>query len=175
MHHVADPVLARVRLLGGMPSIGIDCEPYCSGHMFREMQAALQFTRMHEHRRHARLGNPPYNEMPVRSYEALTWATLGGARAAGKEGEIGSLTPGKKADITMLRATDTNLSPVFDPIASIVELAGSGNVDTVIVDGVVRKRHGHLTMDQSTLRQKQMDLQESAHRSLREGQGPVPA
>ena len=110
-HHVADPVLARVRGFGALPSIGIDCEPYCSGHMFREMQAALQFARMRAHREHARLGNAPYQIMPVRSEEALAWATIGGARAANKEREIGSLSPGKKADVTMLRATDTNSRP----------------------------------------------------------------
>lgn len=174
-HHVANPVLARVRSLGGLPSIGIDCEPYGSGHMFREMQAALLFTRTYEHRRNALLGNTPFKEMPVRSSEALAWATKGGARAAGKDHDIGSLSPGKKADITMLRTTDTNLSPVYDPIASIVELASSGNVDTVIIDGIVRKRSGRLLMDNVLLRQRQSELQESAYRILQEGGVALPS
>ena len=49
--------------------------------------------------------------------------------------KIGTLSPGKKADIVMLRANDINMAPVYDPIYSIVEIAGAGNVDTVIIDG----------------------------------------
>jgi cytosine/adenosine deaminase-related metal-dependent hydrolase len=46
----------------------------------------------------------------------------------------------------MLRADDVNMAPVYDPIYSIVEIAGAGNVDTVIIDGVIRKQNGKLTI-----------------------------
>ena len=61
------------------------------------------------------------------------------------DGKIGTLSPGKKADIVMLRADDINMAPVYDPVYSIVEIAGAGNVDTVIIDGIVRKQNGKLT------------------------------
>ena len=52
----------------------------------------------------------------------------------------------------MLRADDVNMAPVYDPIYSIVEIAGAGNVDTVIIDGVVRKKDGKLTFPDDVLR-----------------------
>ena len=94
---------------------------------------------------------PHYKEIPVRSREALEWATIGGARAFLMEDKIGTLSPGKKADIVMLRADDVNMAPVYDPIYSIVEIAGAGNVDTVIIDGIVRKKNGKLTFPADVL------------------------
>ena len=113
--------------------------------MFREMQAALLFARGKEVRNNALRGNSPLKTIPVRSREALEWATINGAKAFRLDGKIGTLSPGKKADIVMLRANDVNMVPVYDPIYSIVEIAGAGNVDTVIIDGIVRKQDGKLT------------------------------
>ena len=87
-------------------------------------------------------------------------------RAARK---IGTLSPGKKADIVMLRADDVNMAPVYDPITSIVEIAGAGNVDTVIVDGVIRKQNGKLTIAADVLRKRTEELKESGARIMREG------
>ena len=143
-HHIGDTQVAAFRAAGGMPSLGIDVEPFCTGHMFREMQAALLFARGREIRNNALRGNSPFKQLPVRTREALEWATIGGARAFMMEDKIGTLSPGKKADIVMLRADDVNMAPVYDPVYSIVEIAGAGNVDTVIIDGIVRKQDGKL-------------------------------
>ncbi|WP_270934093.1 amidohydrolase family protein [Falsiroseomonas oryzae] len=167
--HAAEPLVVRVHRRGHMPSIGIDVEPINSGEMFREMQAALLFTRHAAHRDTAAAGKPPLKAMPIRSREALTWATIGNARAIGLEDRIGSLTPGKLADLIMLRAQDLNLFPVHDPVHSAVEQAGAGNVDSVMVGGVFRKRHGRLLFDEAVLRQRKSQLVESAARILREG------
>ncbi|MCO0638293.1 amidohydrolase family protein, partial [Lutimaribacter sp. EGI FJ00014] len=80
----------------------------------------------------------------VPTVEALRWATIDGARMAGMDHRVGSLVPGKAADIVLLNARAHGLHPVNDPIASVVLQAGTANVDTVIVDGVVRKRAGRL-------------------------------
>lgn len=76
---------------------------------------------------------------------ALEMATLAGARALGLEDVTGSLTPGKRADVVLIRTAALNLAPVVDPAVALVHAAGPANVDTVIVDGRVLKRHGHLT------------------------------
>ena len=110
-----------------------------------------------------------YKMMPVRSREALEWATVGGARAFLMEDKIGTLSPGKKADIVMLRANDINMAPVYDPVYSIVEIAGAGNVDTVIIDGIVRKQNGKLTFPADVLRKRLEELAESGARIMREG------
>jgi cytosine/adenosine deaminase-related metal-dependent hydrolase len=168
-HHIGDTQVAAFRAAGGMPSLGIDVEPFCSGQMFREMQAALLFARGREIRNNALRGNSPFKEMPVRSREALEWATIGGARAFRMDHKIGTLSPGKKADIVMLRANDINMVPVYDPIYSIVEIAGAGNVDTVIIDGIVRKRNGKLTFPADVLARRLQELTESGMRIMREG------
>jgi cytosine/adenosine deaminase-related metal-dependent hydrolase len=167
-HHIGDTQVARVREYGMLPSLGIDVEPFCSGQMFREMQAALLFARGKEIRNNAARGNSPYQFMPVKSREGLMWATVGGARAMLMEDSIGTLSPGKKADIVMLRADDINLTPVYDPVASIVEIAGPGNVDTVIVDGVTRKKDGKLTFPADVLRKRRDELRASGERIMRE-------
>jgi hypothetical protein len=61
------------------------------------------------------------------------------------------------------------MAPVYDPIYSIVEIAGAGNVDTVIIDGEFRKRDGKLTFDQATLRRRLDELKESGARIMRDG------
>ena len=168
-HHIGDTMVAAYREAGGAPSLGIDVELYCTGHMFREMQAALLFARGKEIRNNILRGNSHYKTIPVRSREALEWATINGARAFRMDGKIGTLTPGKKADIVMLRANDVNMAPVYDPVYSIVEIAGAGNVDTVIIDGEVRKKDGKLTFPADVLRTRLDELTESGARIMREG------
>ena len=168
-HHIGDTMVAAFREVGGLPSLGIDVELFCTGQMFREMQAALLFARGKEVRNNALRSNSPFKTIPVRSREALEWTTVNNARAFRMERDIGTLSPGKKADIVMLRANDVNMAPVYDPIYSIVEIASPGNVDTVIVDGVVRKRDGKLTFPADVLRKRIDELTESGARILREG------
>jgi cytosine/adenosine deaminase-related metal-dependent hydrolase len=167
-HHIGDTQVAAFRAAGGLPSIGIDVEPFCSGQMFREMQAALLFARGREIRNNALRGNSAFKQLPVRTREALEWATIGGARAFMMEDRVGTLSPGKKADIVMLRANDINMAPVYDPVYSIVEIAGAGNVDMVIIDGVVRKQDGKLTFPADVLARRLQDLGESGARIMRE-------
>ncbi len=137
--------------------------------MFREMQAALLFARGKEIRNNVLRGNSHYKTIPVRSREALEWTTINGAKAFRMDGQIGTLSPGKKADIVMLRADDVNMAPVYDPVYSIVEIAGAGNVDTVIIDGVVRKKDGKLTFPADVLRKRRDELSASGERIMREG------
>ncbi len=168
-HHIGDTMVAAYREAGGLPSLGIDVELYCTGQMFREMQAALLFARGKEIRNNVLRGNSHYKTIPVRSREALEWTTVNGAKAFKLDGKIGTLSPGKKADVVMLRADDVNMAPVHDPIYSIVEIAGPGNVDTVIVDGVVRKKDGKLTFPADVLKKRLAELAASGERIMREG------
>jgi cytosine/adenosine deaminase-related metal-dependent hydrolase len=74
----------------------------------------------------------------------LSQATIDGVRALGLADMTGSVTPGKKADLTMLRADDLNLGPLNVADGQVVLAAQPRNVDTVWIDGVVRKRGGEL-------------------------------
>ena len=71
----------------------------------------------------------------VSSYEALEMATIGGARSLGLEKKLGSLEPGKLADIILVDLKAANMRPVNNIINNLVYCANSGNVETVIVNG----------------------------------------
>lgn len=57
----------------------------------------------------------------------------------------GSLTPGKRADLILIRTTDVNIAPLTNIETTVVQSATPANVDTVMVDGRIVKRHGRLT------------------------------
>jgi cytosine/adenosine deaminase-related metal-dependent hydrolase len=160
------PASGRVHRLGFLPSIGVDVEVQVPADMWRETQTALRAARQEAMMDLARAGKKA-ERMPVLARDALGWATIGGARALMLEKKIGSLTPGKQADLILLRATDLNLSPVHDP-AYAIEQAHAGNVDTVMIGGKLRKQHGRMLLDPAWLRGKQAALAASAQRLLRE-------
>lgn len=69
--------------------------------------------------------------------QVLEMATIGGAKSVGLGKEIGSLEPGKKADLIVLDFNKPNTSPAHNPVSCLVYCATQENVDTVIVDGKV--------------------------------------
>ena len=81
---------------------------------------------------------------PVSFYEAIEMATINGARALGLADITGSLTPGKRADIILIRTTDLNIAPLANIETTVVQSATPENVDTVMVDGRLIKRSGQL-------------------------------
>jgi cytosine/adenosine deaminase-related metal-dependent hydrolase len=166
--HGAEPLAARVRDLGAMPSLGIDTIPIVTDDMFSEMRGALVLIRYREHQRNRAAGNPSLTAIPVKSREALEWATVGGARALRLDDRIGTIAPGKKADLVMLGAHDLNLFPVHDPVYSVAEQAGAANVKDVMVGGEFRKRDGALLFPADRLRRLQAELAASAARIMAE-------
>lgn len=80
----------------------------------------------------------------VTPMQILELATMGGARDLGLADSIGSLTPGKRADLILIRAGDLNIAPLGDPATAVVRSAQPYNVDTVIVDGRFMKRGGRI-------------------------------
>ena len=85
------------------------------------------------------------NKIPLTVKRLVQLATLDGAVDLGIADTTGSLTPGKRADIILVRTTDINMTPVGDPYEALVSLAQPGNVDTVIVDGRILRRSGKFT------------------------------
>ena len=74
--------------------------------------------------------------------DALRAASIGGALAAGLQDDIGTLVPGAKADLTVLSLD--RLRPVASHIGAAVAYASSADVDTVVVDGILRKSGGEV-------------------------------
>jgi cytosine/adenosine deaminase-related metal-dependent hydrolase len=85
-----------------------------------------------------------FNEFKLTARRALEMGTIDGARALGLEAQIGSLTPGKRADVIMVRTDNLTMGVFTDPTHMLVEAAEESDVDTVIIDGRILKRGGKL-------------------------------
>ena len=75
----------------------------------------------------------------------LELSTVDAARSLGLGDVTGSLTPGKRADLILVRVDHVGTAPFTDPTNTLALAAGAANVDTVVVDGRVVKRAGRLT------------------------------
>ncbi len=85
------------------------------------------------------------DRVPLTAKRLVQLATLDGAVDLGIADRTGSLTPGKRADIILVRTGDINIAPVGDPYEALVSFAQPRNVDTVIVDGRILLRAGRFT------------------------------
>jgi cytosine/adenosine deaminase-related metal-dependent hydrolase len=85
------------------------------------------------------------NRIPLTSKRLVQLATLDGAVDLGIADRTGSLTPGKRADLILVRTTDINMTPIGDPYEALVTFAQPRNVDTVIADGRILRRGGEFT------------------------------
>ncbi|CDP86681.1 MULTISPECIES: amidohydrolase family protein [Mycolicibacterium] len=145
------PPIGRLLDHGITPSLSVDVTTTVPGDMFTQMRVALA-----QNRELAFKDDPREPFSPTLTHEdVLRFATVAGAAACGLDDKIGTLTPGKQADLVLVRADDVNTFPVCDPIGTVVTSADTSNVDTVIVRGEVRKRNGRLVgVDLSGVRPK---------------------
>jgi 5-methylthioadenosine/S-adenosylhomocysteine deaminase len=86
-----------------------------------------------------------HDEFKMSARRALELGTIDGARSLGIDDRVGSLKPGKRADVIMVSTQHWNMGVFTDPAHMLVESAEAENVDTVLVDGRVLKRGGKLT------------------------------
>ena len=136
---------------GVKPGFSVDNETSYSTDMFMEMRVAFHVQRAVATNRRA--NGDAKAPAPVSVRDVLECATVNGAVCAGLGDKIGTLAPGKEADIVMIRTDDINLYPSNNAIGTVVAAADRGNVDTVIIGGVIRKRHGKmLGVDMARLR-----------------------
>lgn len=137
------PATGRILDAGGAPSIGVDSQTPVGASLLMALRMTLQMQRAIDNGALIPAGQPP-TALKLSTADALAWATINGARALGMEHRIGSLTPGKQADIVLLRADDINLVPINDPVQSVVLHTTPANVDTVMIAGRLAKRGGRL-------------------------------
>ena len=138
------PITGRLRALGKAPSLGVDLESVMGGDMLAQARIALGQQRSLDNFAYRELHGsiPPTSTVTTR--EALSWVTVEGARMLKQSHRIGSLAPGKQADLVMIRATDLNMQPVHDAVNSVVMQTSLANIDSVMVAGQWKKRHGQL-------------------------------
>ena len=142
MGHGMPPAL-RMLEAGIRPSISSDVVTTTPCDFFNAMRHLIAGTRLMVYQtaiQNKKLVDP----LPLSSRDALEFATLRGAAACGLDHKIGSLTPGKLADIVLVRTDYMNMIPINNPVAAVVEFANVGNIDTVLVNGEIKKRHGKL-------------------------------
>jgi 5-methylthioadenosine/S-adenosylhomocysteine deaminase len=134
-----DPRAAVLRMLaaGVCVTLSIDAASLAPVNLFEAMHVAWNM-------------GIPWQETDTKDLEPLSFrrciemATINGARALGLEAVTGSLTPGKRADLIMLNTRDLNIAPVVDLESTIVRSATPANIDTVMIDGRILKRHREL-------------------------------
>lgn len=137
------PALGETIEAGATPSLGVDIVSNVSGDMFTQTRVGLQTQRALDNGPTVEAGEQ-VDGLSLTAHRALELATIEGARALGLDNEIGSLTPGKRADVTLIDADDINTTPVHDPVETVVFQSGVANIDTVLVDGRVVKHDGEL-------------------------------
>ncbi|MFI0542819.1 amidohydrolase family protein [Streptomyces sp. WSLK1-3] len=145
MGHGWPPVMKAIEH-GLRPSLSIDVVTTVPGDMFTQIRAALGAERARVNAASWQADVPVPDTM-LTARQMLEAATRNGAHVAGLEGRTGSLTPGKRADVVAIDATALNVAPVHDAAAAVALSADVSNVETVLVDGVVRKHDGTLTAD----------------------------
>jgi len=153
MRH-GEPPIIKMQSLGLEPSLSVDVECTMTADLFTQMRVCMNMQRMVVNQMVLEQGNfyPP-NQWPtpapgtprlLETRDVLRYATMNGAKALRLDNKVGSLTPGKEADIIILDAEAINVAPLNQVPGAVVSLMDRTNVETVIVAGKVRKWKGKL-------------------------------
>jgi 5-methylthioadenosine/S-adenosylhomocysteine deaminase len=127
----------------GIPvSLSMDTSVWWSGDLFSAMRTTLGADRSREHlEAHAR--QETVTNCHLRAEEVVDWATRGGSKALGLDSAVGSIEPGKKADLVLIKNDASPVMfPVLNPYGHVAFQAQRGDVHTVVVNGRVVK-HDH--------------------------------
>jgi len=144
--HVSIAPYTASRLASGLPYLGdlLQRGVQCSlsvdtttvggnADMFAIMRLMLQLNHLRS-----------MNVLEVQPRRILQLATLDGAKDLGIADRVGSLTPGKRADLVLVRTNELNVAPFGNPMLLLVQQAYPANVDTVVIDGRILKHKGEL-------------------------------
>jgi 5-methylthioadenosine/S-adenosylhomocysteine deaminase len=127
---------------GIRPSLSSDVETTMAADMFTQMRSAFTLHRALVNERAIKGEQDVPTLLTAR--DVIEFATVQGARAGGLDSKIGTLTPGKEADIVILRTDLPNTLPFNNAYGAIVTAMDTSNVDTVFIAGRVMKRSGKL-------------------------------
>ncbi|MFI6236463.1 amidohydrolase family protein [Micromonospora sp. NPDC050784] len=125
-------------------SLSMDTSVWWSGDLFSAMRSTLGADRSREHlEAHAK--QETITHCHLRAEQVVEWATRGGARALGMDATIGALTPGRQADVVLIKNdASPAMFPILNPHGHVVFQAQRADVHTVLVGGRVVKRDGRL-------------------------------
>jgi cytosine/adenosine deaminase-related metal-dependent hydrolase len=139
------PPIQQLIDLGVRPGLGVDNERLGPGDMFAQMRSVIsvQHATLFDLKLAGKAGIPTL----LNTREVLRYATVEAARVAGVGNSVGSLAPGRQADLILLRTDRPNIFPINDPIGAVVWGMDTSNVDSVFVAGRAVKRAGVLQGD----------------------------
>jgi 5-methylthioadenosine/S-adenosylhomocysteine deaminase len=143
MRHGMPPILKTLDM-GIEPSLSVDVECTLTADMFTQMRTTMALQRAFVNEMALDTNNPPDLPELLMSRDVLRYATVQGAIDLRLDSKVGSLTPGKDADIILLDAEAINVMPLNHVPGAVVTLMERSNVDTVIVAGTIRKWKGQL-------------------------------
>jgi cytosine/adenosine deaminase-related metal-dependent hydrolase len=112
--------------------------------MGSQMRIGMQLQRMFDNQAVLE-GDEEVTEVSVSARDTLEMATIEGAKALGLDDEIGTITPGKRADLVLFDTNDFMTAPCHSPVQTVVFQSDPSHIDTVLVDGEAVKRDGELT------------------------------
>jgi cytosine/adenosine deaminase-related metal-dependent hydrolase len=163
-----NPPTQRALDFGVRPSLSVDVETSVPNDFFTQMRTILSLQKNEVWAR--RLAGDKNAPRFITAREVLEFATVEGARANGLQRKVGSLTPGKEADIILLRTDRLNVMPMNNAVGAVVTSMGPQNVDTVLIAGRVKKRNGQLVgVDMARVTRL---LNEARERALTNGKYP---
>lgn len=160
MAHGTPPII-KAQQMGVRPSLSSDVECTLTADMFTQMRTTMALQRMFVNAN--KLGEtdmPPTGSAPLlTTRDVLRYATVNGARDLRLAHKVGTLTPGKEADLIILDAEAINVAPLNHVPGAVVSLMERSNVETVIVGGKIRKWKGRLV--DVNLNKLRRDLEDS--------------
>jgi len=151
------PATGKLLEVGIRPSLSVDVCVSNGGDMFNAMKATIAIQRALDNDAEEHAGEQ--DGVRLSCMDVIEFATIEGARALGLDHVTGSLTPGKDADIIMVRADALSMTPLNNPAGALVYSGHPGLVDTVLVKGEVVKRNG--TLVRRDVREVQQRAEES--------------
>lgn len=141
MRHGMPPLLKALSM-GMQPSLSTDVECTMTADPFTQMRAAMTLQRALVNE--VALSGDAEPPALLTARDVLRFATLEGAKGLRLDGKVGSLAPGREADIVLLDAGALNVMPLNNVPGAVVSLMDRSNVETVLVAGTVRKWRGAL-------------------------------
>jgi cytosine/adenosine deaminase-related metal-dependent hydrolase len=139
---------------GARPTVSVDVVTAVGGDLLVQLRFLLQTHRAFDHQAALQHTGTPLESLSVTTTDVLPYVTTHPAASLGLADQIGTLAPGKQADLVMFDTNDLNLF-LAEPSAALVQSAHPGNVHTVLVAGQVVKRDRRLVgLDLEHLRTK---------------------
>ena len=136
------PAIQNVLDVGLQPSLSSDHAVTLSSDMFSMMRMTGVVQRYGVYEREKT--NPQSAPKLLTCREILEFGTINGARCANVDGKVGTLTPGKEADLLMLKADSINVWPLNSAYGAVVNLMSPGHVEAVFIAGQIKKWRGNL-------------------------------